>query len=82
MRPVDADALIDALHSKEGAEALDHSPLRFIKVKLIIDNVPTIKTIPIEWIEKCQYEMERGSAMWWALQSIIERWQNEQEAKV
>lgn len=51
MRLIDADALMEVFRGKEGANALDHFPLRLIKVKQIVDNAPTIDAIPVEWLE-------------------------------
>lgn len=48
MRLVDADALMEEFRGENGADALDHFPLRFIKVKQIVNDSPTIDAIPVE----------------------------------
>ena len=85
MRPIDADALKEVFRGEEGAKALDHFPLRFIKVKQIIDNAPTIDAIPVAWLrEKIKEHTDEEGWQDYLANSFglcIEEWQNEQEAR-
>ena len=51
-RIIDAEALIDFFRSSEGAGALNHFHLNFIKIKKVIDAQPTADAIPVDWLEE------------------------------
>ena len=79
-RLIDADALKEVFRGEEGAKALDHFPLRFIKVKQIIDNAPTIDAIPVEWLRELMLgtndDVDKVEFAW-----IMRKWKEEQEAR-
>lgn len=79
VRIIDADALMEVLHGEEGAEALDHFPLRLIKVKRIVDNMPTVPAIPLDWLRNMmlEREAEESRAAW----VVMREWKKGQEAR-
>lgn len=54
-RLIDANALIAALRSKEGAEALGHTTYRLIKVLSIIDGQPTVDAVEVVRCNECRW---------------------------
>lgn len=86
MRLVDADALMEVFRGEEGAKALDHFPLRLIKVKQIVDNSPTIGAIPVEWLRRQYHKyMQNNDKLMCDAYAVVMGewydWQKEQEAK-
>lgn len=83
MRLIDADELMEVFRGEEGAKALDHSPLRLIRVKQIVDNATKIPAIPVEWLVnlKNEYAREGREQAEGDLMNLLLMWQNEQEAQ-
>ena len=80
MRLIDADALKETFHGEEGAKALDHFPLRLIKVKQIVDNAPTIDAIPVEWLRAfCADDIAEDQQE--TIEWMLKVWKREQEAR-
>lgn len=80
-RLIDADNLWEVLRGEEGAKALNHSPVKLIDIKQIIDNVPTTDAIPVEWLREFDLYYAGISGGTPYMNELIEAWQKEQEAR-
>lgn len=82
MRQIDADNLWKVLRGEEGAKALNHSPVKLMDVKQIIDNAPTIDAIPMWWItEKFLDVLNKDKELSKAVWLVRKAWQKEQGAQ-
>ena len=81
MRLIDADALMEVFRGERGGDALDHFPLRLIKVRHIVDDAPTIDAIPVEWLEKQMELSHENSAIHQTIDTVIGLWDMEQEGR-
>jgi hypothetical protein len=66
--------LIKALGDGLQAETLNQACDRHIK---IINSLPTIEAIPIEWIEKQKSDFVAFSTPWVILEALLETWEEE-----
>ena len=75
MRQIDADNLWEVLRGEEGAKVLNHSPVKLMDIKQIIDNAPTIDAIPVEWLNNIMLngDNEDSKAAW----RMLHKWNNE-----
>ena len=75
MRLIDADAL------KE--KTIGHGEKIAYVVSFIwdVDESPTIKAIPVEWLREWQDEVGTLNEWWPIIERIITVWQKEQEAR-
>ena len=83
MKLVNADDIFEYMKSEDGAIQLGHSPVRFLDVKRVIESVPTIPAIPVEWIVEYAGEADYSGRADIAviLEMLLDVWQKEQEAR-
>lgn len=66
MRPIDADEVKKAfIGNRYGTKAIEY----------VIDNAPTVKAIPVEWIEKKLYCCDNINAEIF-VKALIREWEN------
>jgi hypothetical protein len=66
---------MEEFRGEKGADALDHFPLRLIKVKRIVDDAPTIDAIPVEWLRKKAEENSHYAEPYFAFAYVLHEWQ-------
>ena len=81
MKLIKADDMFEYMKSEGGAVQLGHSPIRFLDVKRVIDSVPTIDAIPVEWLIDRANDPERAPLYRRYAQMLYGEWQKEQEAR-
>lgn len=75
MRQIDADKLWEVLRGEEGAKALNHSPVKLMDVKRIIDNAPTVEAIPIGWLRNIILTCDDEESK--AAYKLLHKWNDE-----
>lgn len=85
MKLIDADALPSALFQKHVHDEEELEPMLYFEDAVkVVENVPTINAIPVEWLRGLMNilvtgdALEQGQALF--LSNVIEAWQKEQEA--
>lgn len=77
---VNTDDMFEYMKSEDGAIQLGHSNVRFLDVKRVIESVPTIDAVPVEWLlekrDNVHNFMAEGTINW-----LLYEWQKEQEAR-
>ena len=87
MKLVNADDMFEYMKSEDGAIQLGHSPVRFLDVKRVIESVPTIAAIPVEWLEEHDGEDIKDSdgniygRRRITVEEALSMWRKEQEAR-
>lgn len=78
MRQIDGDALKDALFQKHVHDGEELEPMLYLDDAMkVVDEVPTIDAIPVEWLKKLTHHNDsytRASAKW-----VLGCWKRDKE---
>lgn len=76
MRLIDADTIqYDQLLNTGNKE----HPLEWAVSRPVINSMPTIEAIPVEWIEKQKARCYPRSISWLALEALLKTWKEEKD---
>lgn len=82
MKLIDADALNDRIDKCVTLSGVGLEPLMAVRdIKALISVMPTIDAIPVEWIRGQMARCHENSAMHQTANTLLQLWQNEQEAR-
>ncbi|MBP5709674.1 MAG: hypothetical protein J6W84_01720 [Bacteroidales bacterium] len=80
MKLVNADDMFEYMKSEDGAIQLGHSSVRFLDVKRVIESVPTVEAIPVEWLRHIADDDLITPPYRFYAQAFINMWAQEKEA--
>lgn len=79
---IDADALRDKIIQRiieEDTEFPEYDWGMGLSIaKDILDRMPIVEAIPIEWLE-CKLHEHAFDELWWMIDGVIKEWEKEQE---